>query len=773
MITERGVRKSSNHCPHSMAFPAMISALKTFMGLPPRLRDIQAHGTTWKVDDDYFFQMGISAESFGLMYSTSHMLKSGIWNNQQIDDCFSAEGIEYRLFGNKSVPIKDANINPETITDEIIAHLLTDKPVILIHESGWHGGSCKLIIGYTDFGKVLLAHNGGKGVKISKTSKPHSNWQDKTFAVIFIDGLTQPSDRKAISLSALNRAYSMLNDNTSSFEEYGYGKHMWDKWLSRLENDNNFTFKSHAMRYITPEKFDLAERRSYGGDFFEQAQEILNEDLSVAIQSFRGIHDKMWTVHWMVSGENERKTFERATRNRVIDILKECQILDIKASEGIKQCLDKYKQPKPVKFDNHVNVIDPDGYPHNQTYLRRAKGLVKNGRAEWVDEKTIKILELSDETEEPNKIIEKYKYHCQHQAESFAKAIISVPKDYPLQAGLQKVFPLHFSKLCELAKDVYMDMSKQPEAYGLILIDIESKDRNLARNGYRAIHRFVDILSNLSSCGELKNHQLIVNAEEFRKSNKKGTGLVSGAVPKYELFFSRLTDFGFTFSDFVGKPYSKKVQFFTVEFPDYPEMIDTITTYCESWKLKGKEGVKIWPQEYHHHYYRFDYKITADREKIPMLQWINDEADYLGYSPEQKAFSAAFYKYSLQYKGVKFDGDYTYKSKRIARIMQAGYIAMGESNYLLHIKLKNMNSYMTEIDVMPESIKKLLAKDSCMHCGYQGATDDYCKFRVHWTFNGQSHEGCVHNCFCFDDFDVSLVPDYWWLLELEYGLKKV
>ena len=44
------------------------------------------------------------------------------------------------------------------------------------------------------------------------------------------------------------------------------------------------------------------------------------------------------------------------------------------------------------KFDNRINVINISGQPQHPTYLHRAKGLVKNGRAEWVDQKTIRIL---------------------------------------------------------------------------------------------------------------------------------------------------------------------------------------------------------------------------------------------------------------------------------------------------------------------------------------------------------------------------------------------
>ena len=368
----------------------------------------------------------------------------------------------------------------------------------------------------------------------------------------------------------------------------------------------------------------------------------------------------------------------------------------------------------------------------------------------------------------------KYNYHCQHQAKDFARGIVPVPNDYPLKDGLPEGFRVQFARLCKLGKEIYMDMAKQPEAYGLTLVDIESKDHNLVREGYRTIHRFVDTLSNISLCSELKNHQLIVTAETFRKSIKKAAGAVSGPVPKYELILSRLVDFGFVISDFAGKPFDKKIDTFTVEYPEDPEMIDAIKTYCECWDaLKFNRGpVKIWPKEFHHHYYRFDYKITANLEKITMSQWISDEADYLNHSPELKEFTIAFYKYSLQYKGLIFDGDYNYKSKRIARVCQVGYIAMGETKFLLHIKLKNIDKYMADIDAMPKSIKKIMSKDNCNHCTFQGATDEHCKFRIHWNLDGQSHVGCAHECFYFDDFDINLVPDYWKLLELEYGLQK-
>ena len=368
--------------------------------------------------------------------------------------------------------------------------------------------------------------------------------------------------------------------------------------------------------------------------------------------------------------------------------------------------------------------------------------------------------------------VQPYKYHCQHQAESFAHAIIAVPENYPLLPGLPTNYPQNLSKLCALAKDIYLDMAKQPEAYGLMLIDINSQDHNLARDGYRTLHRLCDLLVNLSQCSELNDHRLTVNKDKFTAANKKGTGLVSGPVPKYELFFSRLVDFGFTISDFDGKPFNKKVTSFTIEYPDFPEMTDTIKFYCDCWKQYQKKDVKLWSHEFHHHFYRFDYKITADRAAIPLMQWVMDEAVYLGYTPELKAFSLAFYEHSLQYSDVCFDGDYTYKGKRIARIYQSGYIALGKTKYHMHVRLKNMDKYSSQVERLPESLREKMGKDNCRHCNFQGATEDYCKFRIHWTLNGQKHVGCAHVCFYFNDFTLERIPDYWRLLELEYGLKK-
>lgn len=371
-----------------------------------------------------------------------------------------------------------------------------------------------------------------------------------------------------------------------------------------------------------------------------------------------------------------------------------------------------------------------------------------------------------------------YRYHAQRQAEDFAKEILPVPEDYPLNPGLPENYRENFAKLTELAKEVYLDMAKEPEAYGLTLLPIDSADHNLARDSYRSVQRFVETLNALFTNGEITDHCLQVDTAGFRKGIKSPV-----AIPGYGLILAKLCEFGFKISDFDGAVIARGAKSFLVECPDDPERIDTIKAYCDCWtevdrfrcggQKRGEQNklVKLSPQEFHHHFYRFDYKITADLTKLPMITWVRDEAGIMQYSPQLKKFSVAFFEEMQKYKNVVFNGDYMVKGKRIARITNVSYPALG-ANYVLVLKLKSMDQYMDFMKTLPAAIKEPFTKSCCQYCGFQGSTKEYCKFRLHWTFHGESHDGCAFQCFNFRNFDMEYVPAYAKLLELEYGLKK-
>jgi hypothetical protein len=362
-----------------------------------------------------------------------------------------------------------------------------------------------------------------------------------------------------------------------------------------------------------------------------------------------------------------------------------------------------------------------------------------------------------------------HKYHAYNQAKEYAEAVIPVPIDYPLLSGLDKCFRINFAELTHLIKKIYMDIAENSEQYGVMLLPIEETDINRITDSYRSIRRFVDVLSALFFVGHVDNHVLTVDIYKFKEQVKK--------ITKYGLILNKLIDFGFTINEFDGSHIDKAAVFMFVEYPNNPHIINVIKTYCENWlklnqnrpgsmkeRRKNQTLMRLSPEAFGGHYYRFDYKITADLSKIPMSQWVIDEAEYRFNNEQQKQFYINFYKTSLAYKELEFDGEYFIKNKRMARVFP------GSSTHVT-IKLKNMDQYIGYIETLPNHIKTNFRNDNCNHCGFQGATNEYCKTRIYWTFDNIQHEGCTGNSFNFDKPEVGDLPFYFKLIELEYGIK--
>ena len=320
-----------------------------------------------------------------------------------------------------------------------------------------------------------------------------------------------------------------------------------------------------------------------------------------------------------------------------------------------------------------------------------------------------------------------YRYHCQHQAENFARCILPVPKDYPMKKGLPKDFRERFAMLCDLARDIYLDMSKFPENYGLKLIDINDSDYNKASSAQYSIYRFGDTLRALFSTGTITGDRLEVPTKIFheqikRKLNdrKNNDEFLARSVSSYELILARMSDFGFLFSDFNGKPY-RNIDFFTVEYPDTPEMLNTIDLYVKCWEelqMSVDKELRV-SGDFQREFYLFDYKITAERDAISQAQ-LNNEYVITYRTAEVRAFAAEFNRLAAQYKDVRIDGHkYLLKSKRIAVI----YDTMRRTPAIPDLRLE-----------------------------IGGRNDPQ-----------QS----------FSDFSLERVPYYWQLLETQYDLKKL
>jgi len=340
--------------------------------------------------------------------------------------------------------------------------------------------------------------------------------------------------------------------------------------------------------------------------------------------------------------------------------------------------------------------------------------------------------------------------NTEQEIKQFADSILIMP-DFPIREGLPKDYPLHFSKLCALMKEIYLDIAKDPELWGVI-----------------SARKLFDFFSCLAKSGVVKNQQLAVCADSFKKEVKKAQSTGSAPVTKYELIISKLADSGFVFTSFAGKPFGKDVAEFTVEYPDYPPIIETMKQFYDCWEdirkdMKEKKGDYVFWNANHHDAYRFYYLVAADSGKISMLQRISDLAHFRNAPANVTEFQKAFYEYSQRYDAIRYEGHYNYKSKLV--IFNPGFwgLSQGES---FRIKIRKMSGYTSEIEKMPEVISEAFSKDY-QHC--KGCNEG-CSYRVSWTYKGEERKGCANICFTFSNCDLSLIPHYWRLIELEFGL---
>jgi len=407
----------------------------------------------------------------------------------------------------------------------------------------------------------------------------------------------------------------------------------------------------------------------------------------------------------------------------------------------------------------------------------------------------------------------RYTYHVQREAQGHADAIYATPMDYTLRNDLPEEFKKHFAHLRLLIKDMYADMAQKPEAWGLKLVNISVNDKDC---GSSTVKKMFHTLYSLCLSGELLNNQLVVSAEEF-KNVIKHNGFHNDPVSKYELILSGLSDFGFVFSDFSGKAYGKNVESFIVEYPDNPVLIDTVKYYfaslaemnaytgdyacmytgflhcadcspctrhnrhdCEPRKCrKCPECImEKYPNLRGMRLEIFDYRVIADASKMTAQQGMINDLIANGYDEKGIAFFNNFYEYSKRYKNVTLQpaeyGQARYrfyvKSQYMAEVQGSGDIP------LLYLRLKNVQNYVHELKQMPDYIQNKFKSTTydhgnCGNCGHKGATEEKCKSRVIYTFEGESHRRCVEHYFSFNELDEKLIPAYWRLLELDYSLK--
>lgn len=357
----------------------------------------------------------------------------------------------------------------------------------------------------------------------------------------------------------------------------------------------------------------------------------------------------------------------------------------------------------------------------------------------------------------------KHIYHVQEQVVKYYQHIPYTPKDVTISQDLLFGIQRHqfieaFQQFTELMRNMYRDMEKKPEEYGLLIIDInqvnENKEEgNLAKASWRSIKRLGDMMLEIGRLGELINGALKIRIVPFKTAVKK--------INMVHLLLNRLIDFGFALGGYNDNKFVKNEEFFTVSYPESPFVMNAVKAYAVSEPFHNDDP---------HEFYYFDYKRIADRKKLPTHCVATDLAALI--TEDSGKLLVEIHKYFVDelkltphYKDDSIE--YYLKKKRVARFI----IDFLTLNVVFILKLKDVDRYIDLVAGLPKNLRSYFEKNSCNHCGFQGATNEFCKFRVLWILDNIKHEACNFGCFNFKNPESKDAKIFGQLMAAEYKIK--
>lgn len=209
--------------PRSMSKPAILSAIKLFMGLENR-RD--AMGQQINDDTEYILQAAFSGISFG--YS---------WGLGNWDECFGVYGLTCEIHAS-------AGYSRKEFIQMAIDNIKSGYPVIVIPKEY---SDTILATGYSDTGRILkgISFLDGDDEKNSRMSfgklKNFSGWHEKDSELLLIrPGLKRASVVEKCR-EALQKGCILLSNQVHLFDQplVGYGLVIYDNWCEELQKETN------------------------------------------------------------------------------------------------------------------------------------------------------------------------------------------------------------------------------------------------------------------------------------------------------------------------------------------------------------------------------------------------------------------------------------------------------------------------------------------------------------------------------------------------------
>lgn len=346
-----------------------------------------------------------------------------------------------------------------------------------------------------------------------------------------------------------------------------------------------------------------------------------------------------------------------------------------------------------------------------------------------------------------------HRYHVQLEIDMYRCRMLPVPADFPVNPdalhGLtEERFRAAFSSLHALMAGLYRAMRDDPAAFGLPQTPVEiladGEPRTLFK---RDIDGLGEVAVALAASGTPQDGLLRVDTAAFYEALKRS------CTKKAQRYLSALSGAGFA----IG-PVDKRQAVFTVAYPASPDLLLALKAYAEAPPMTEDFRER----------HIFDWRRVSDRSRLPADHMVRAAASVFDAAQARVILAAheALLAMGLRPVHKETNIEYHRGKTRAARLM---FLYHG-MHVLLILKLKDMDRYTALVEALPPHLRGHFEQDGCAHCGFQGATDAHCKFRLHWTLDGIAHEACNFPRFTFVNPQAADVPQLAGLLAAELGV---
>ena len=309
--------------PRSMAEPAVLSAVKLFMGLEKHMDSMNR-----QINDDteYILQSAFSSICFGYSWEPEKVL----------EDCLTVYGLTGEVHSRE-------DCSEEEFVRLAVNNILSGYPVIVVPVEY---ADIILATGFSDQGKILkgIPFLDGDDEKNSVMSfrqlKSFPEWYAKKSNMLLIKPGSKavPADVKC--REALQKGFSLLSNKANIFDQplVGYGLVIYDNWCSELRKENNKNLVE--IECLFPHIFIHYEGKLRVRQFLELCIHLIDDidsrPVKTAISKYEEIISMCEKImHDLLPRTPENAVEAKAIRQALIGVLQRSKELEEEALEAI------------------------------------------------------------------------------------------------------------------------------------------------------------------------------------------------------------------------------------------------------------------------------------------------------------------------------------------------------------------------------------------------------------------------------------------------------